>query len=222
MFKAILDQRASPREGFWIDQICINQDDNGETQFGIAAMDVVYKFSRLVVIVLKDICLSADEVSIVDLVEDDIYWEAPEGMLVSVGTCLHKIFGACRFSRAWCLHELQLTEQPRFLVPTVNGVISVGTEALEALFTQLSRLEEIDSYWAKASHRIDSQYSILNHVTDTNNRLPPTPGYALQIMSRVHDVFMTQSFIAGDKLSISMKSWALLLLLHLAEIYRGV
>ncbi|WYZ36008.1 hypothetical protein EsH8_X_000655 [Colletotrichum jinshuiense] len=43
---AILAQRGHPREGVWIDQVCINQRDEEEKQRAIACMDIIYRSCR--------------------------------------------------------------------------------------------------------------------------------------------------------------------------------
>ena len=56
LFKAVLDE-CEPYEGVWIDQICINQDDEKEKSTTIPAMDIIYQRTRLVVIVITDFSL---------------------------------------------------------------------------------------------------------------------------------------------------------------------
>jgi Heterokaryon incompatibility protein (HET) len=58
MFNAVLAKRASPSEGIWIDQLCVNQDDEEEKMTTIGLMDVIYKNARLVVILPEDVIMS--------------------------------------------------------------------------------------------------------------------------------------------------------------------
>lgn len=62
--EALLKERGHPREGIWMDQLCINQDDDAEKQRAIAAMDIIYKSCRRLVVLLEDVELSEDEVRI--------------------------------------------------------------------------------------------------------------------------------------------------------------
>lgn len=60
----LLDVRESDQEGIWIDQICINQEDEAEKASAIAAMDALYASARLVFILLEDVTLTHDEFTI--------------------------------------------------------------------------------------------------------------------------------------------------------------
>ena len=55
MFKALLDESRSADEGIWVDQLCVAQEDEAEKAATIAALDVIYKSARLVIICLEDI-----------------------------------------------------------------------------------------------------------------------------------------------------------------------
>ncbi|KAH7068387.1 heterokaryon incompatibility protein-domain-containing protein [Paraphoma chrysanthemicola] len=55
-----LEFRAS-EEGVWLDQLCIDQGNEKDKKIHIGAMDVIYRSSRRVVILLEDIQLSEDE-----------------------------------------------------------------------------------------------------------------------------------------------------------------
>jgi hypothetical protein len=61
LYKALLSERASPNEGIWIDQLCINQDDEVEKSHTIPAMDLIYGRASVVVVILGDICLNQAE-----------------------------------------------------------------------------------------------------------------------------------------------------------------
>jgi hypothetical protein len=57
MWRKIMKLRSSDKEGIWIDQLSIKQDDESDKQNAIAAMDLIYRSARIVVVVLEDICL---------------------------------------------------------------------------------------------------------------------------------------------------------------------
>lgn len=61
LYNALLNERQSQSEGVWIDQICINQNDEAEKQIAVNAMDIVYKSARAVVILLDDIEITTVE-----------------------------------------------------------------------------------------------------------------------------------------------------------------
>jgi hypothetical protein len=53
--------RASEEEGVWLDQLCIDQQNEVDKKIHISAMDMIYRSCRRVVILLEDIQLSQDE-----------------------------------------------------------------------------------------------------------------------------------------------------------------
>lgn len=64
LFKALLNERQSQHEGIWIDQLCIDQNDEQEKSITIPAMDIIYSRARVVVVVLGDILLTPDEIEV--------------------------------------------------------------------------------------------------------------------------------------------------------------
>jgi hypothetical protein len=61
MLDALMGFRASEEEGVWLDQLCINQENETDKKIHIGAMDIIYRSSRRLVILLEDIQLSQDE-----------------------------------------------------------------------------------------------------------------------------------------------------------------
>jgi len=59
--QALLNERKNAQEGLWIDQICINQDDEDEKKITVPVMDLIYKNARIVVIILGDIEVDTQE-----------------------------------------------------------------------------------------------------------------------------------------------------------------
>ncbi|KAK7755716.1 hypothetical protein SLS62_002328 [Diatrype stigma] len=116
--EALLKERAHPREGIWMDQLCINQDDDAEKQRAIAAMDVIYKSCRKMVVLLEDVELSEDEVRIAAK-----YELSPENFDVKTGRdsvdtadfpALFSFYDTVErarwWQRAWCFHEFVVIE----------------------------------------------------------------------------------------------------------------
>lgn len=64
--EALLAERVSPNEGIWIDQLCIDQENQEEKVQVVGAMDAVYRNARLVFIALEDILINTDEAAILD------------------------------------------------------------------------------------------------------------------------------------------------------------
>jgi hypothetical protein len=61
MLDALMGFRASEEEGVWLDQLCINQEDEKDKKIHIGAMDMIYRSSRRLIILLEDIQLGQDE-----------------------------------------------------------------------------------------------------------------------------------------------------------------
>jgi hypothetical protein len=62
---AILSDKDHPREGIWIDQLCINQEDSLDKQRSVAAMDVIYRSCIRLLVLLEDVMLDEAETRLV-------------------------------------------------------------------------------------------------------------------------------------------------------------
>jgi hypothetical protein len=61
MLDALMGFRTSEEEGVWLDQLCIDQGNETDKKIHIGAMDMIYRSSRRLVILLEDIQLSQAE-----------------------------------------------------------------------------------------------------------------------------------------------------------------
>ncbi|KAK5115876.1 hypothetical protein LTR85_009470 [Meristemomyces frigidus] len=131
MYQAVWAERLSDAEGVWIDQICIDQDSRAETTISMAAMDMVYRSARMVVVALDDIELDAHEGTILDNHMDEYarmlhvaptkrfrgkqppYLDTHEELY----QVLRKLLRSSWFKRAWCRHEMRLARDHVFLIP---------------------------------------------------------------------------------------------------------
>jgi curved DNA-binding protein CbpA len=131
MFQAVWDERKADTEGVWIDQISIDQESRVETTISMAAMDMVYRNARLIVVALDDLILEAHESSILESHMDEYaklshvapgkrfrgkqppYLDTHEELY----QVLQKILRSSWFKRAWCRHEMRLARDHVFLVP---------------------------------------------------------------------------------------------------------
>ncbi|GKT66367.1 O-methyltransferase family 2 [Colletotrichum tofieldiae] len=113
---AILAQRGHPREGVWIDQVCINQSDEDEKQRAIACMDVIYKSCRKLVVLLEDVELTENEVLLCERYDQKHASQAFSHVVQDTEeiACLismfSKIAAARWWQRAWCFHEFVVAE----------------------------------------------------------------------------------------------------------------
>ncbi|CAJ2513890.1 Uu.00g020090.m01.CDS01 [Anthostomella pinea] len=104
------------REGIWVDQMCINQDDETENQQFIAMMDTIYKRCRKLLILLEDVTLTPDETRVLakcdfHMLKDTVSWTPEEGDVPYLAAVCDKIESSRWWSRSWCWHELEINEQ---------------------------------------------------------------------------------------------------------------
>ncbi|KIW21593.1 hypothetical protein PV08_02173 [Exophiala spinifera] len=132
MWKAISQLRHSENEGIWLDQLCINQEDEREKQDAFYAMDLVYQSARLVVIVLEDISLSLADLDFLRFVcrldfDDQSNTFQLLANITRFNEVFDKIWAARCFSRAWCMQEYLNSVESCLLIsisegPHVNAV----------------------------------------------------------------------------------------------------
>jgi hypothetical protein len=120
MWRKTMKLRSSDKEPAWIDQLSIKQDHESDKQNAIAAMDLIYRSARIVVVVLEDICHSQEEMACV--IKFFGAWEADDiqnggALAQNFILILSKIFSTRWFSRAWCLHEHLMTRSGFVLIP---------------------------------------------------------------------------------------------------------
>jgi curved DNA-binding protein CbpA len=131
MLQAVWEERISENEGLWIDQICIDQDNDVEKTVSMSAMDLVYRSARVVIVALDDLELKEHEEAVLHnhvieyerlkhVVADKRfrrhqppYLETHDDLLL----VLQKILSSSWFRRAWCRHEMRLARDHIFLLP---------------------------------------------------------------------------------------------------------
>ena len=112
-------------EGIWIDQCGINQTDESEKRAAIGIMDLIYRSAREIFVVLEDICLSEEEMRILDDFAKN--YSRPAGLNRIApqpnrqdqnffNAALTKLVCARWFRRAWCSHELHCHRSCTFLI----------------------------------------------------------------------------------------------------------
>lgn len=144
MFQAVWDERLSDNEGVWVDQICIDQDNDVEKTVSMSAMDMVYRSARSIVVVLDGVLLEASEARLLESHMDEYnrqvqvpankrfrrrqppYLEAHDDLFL----VLRKLMRSSWFRRAWCRHEMRLAQEHVFLVPCKKEDSSSGSTVL--------------------------------------------------------------------------------------------
>lgn len=226
LFFALLQERLYPAEGIWIDQLCINQDDEREKAMAVASMDIIYKCARLIVVVLEDIWIDKSEEDVLrDLI--DMYRKKalldlttkPELSRIATGL-LWKIFSARWFSRAWCGHELHVSNNQVFLI-RIKGEDAVGGRIVRITAEFLHDLSTIEAdfvSWVAGSDEFMSMKALYNSRRARFNkliyaRLSRLPGPLIQSQDNAKmpsymrifaETFSLKSSITSDKLAIAL------------------
>ena len=136
MVHGLLNQRESSEEGVWIDQCCINQADPLDKQLLIGSMDVIYKCARKVVVILEDVGIPEAEEVVLQGVR--VQWKPRNEDLDALARILLRMLSARWFQRAWCSHELQLSDDVVFLLPAKNKPVELSADDVEQLYSVTS------------------------------------------------------------------------------------
>ena len=140
MLPSLLQQRRGLNEGIWVDERCINQDDDSEKSHAISAMDLIYKRARLVVVAIEDVSFSEVEALVIRRFVADAEADADgdegspldEDILFQI---LVKLASARWFQRAWCSHEFQLSNDLVFLLAAESDILELPIAVLPHLAT---------------------------------------------------------------------------------------
>ena len=167
-FQAVLGELESREEGLWVDQICIDQDNEIERNTTIGAMDLIYKSARAVIIALDDIEISRSEAVLLQAYVDNPYglirvsasvksYHSGNHHAADPGRLLHglldKISTSEYFERAWCQHELRIGRDHVFLircscsnVPGTRRVLRFTGSFLYYIFLLYAQDSPVGSY----------------------------------------------------------------------------
>jgi hypothetical protein len=112
---AILEDKDHPREGIWMDQICIDQSDPINKGKSIASMDIIYRSCIRLVILLEDIFLDEQEAALLgkyDSTEMAIKskWTGEDKNRGIYSSLYQKVNATRWWTRAWCLHEFGVND----------------------------------------------------------------------------------------------------------------
>ncbi|KAK7699344.1 hypothetical protein SLS64_011802 [Diaporthe eres] len=215
---AVLGLRGHPREGIWMDQICMNQEDDDEKQRAIACMDIVYRSCRRLVVLLEDVELTDDEVALCRRYDvPDMRWHiaARPGdddtpVLISL---FDKVARARWWKRAWCFHEFVVGEpwSTKRHQEAHNTVFVLGHGEDRTVTVQWLTLQSIlAEVIVKVDHHSpDSKYvsPILSGLDDRTSPLLDSPDRKAgatksSFLARFNGAAQTECSKAGDMLSV--------------------
>ncbi|RYO99079.1 hypothetical protein DL766_007913 [Monosporascus sp. MC13-8B] len=195
---AVLRERGHPREGIWMDQLCIRQEDEDEKRSAIAAMDIIYKSCRKVLVLLEDVVLTEDEIGI--CAKYDMYsghldaTRGPdEGDLPTFSSFPAKVGQARWWQRSWCFHEFVVVEpwsdKRHHVLHNTTLIMGIPGGTVSVNFLTVQRI------LSQAIHR------------EPHNRPPAAPAYAVgsmraSILAQYNAVAATGCTMAADRLSV--------------------
>jgi hypothetical protein len=105
---AILAEKDHPREGIWMDQLCIDQTSSVHKAESIAAMDIIYRSCIRLVVLLEDVFLDEREAKLPETYD---FKKSPEGDEKDLFAGFFRKVNAARWwTRAWCLHEFGVND----------------------------------------------------------------------------------------------------------------
>ena len=113
--EAILADKDHPREGIWMDQLCIDQNSSVDKGKSVAAMDIIYRSCIRLVVLLEDVFLDEREAKLHEEYDNtkrefETKWvpgEDEKGLFISFYS---KVNAARWWTRAWCLHEFSVND----------------------------------------------------------------------------------------------------------------
>jgi hypothetical protein len=113
--EAILGDKDHPREGIWMDQLCIDQSSSIDKGKSVAAMDVIYRSCIRLVILLEDVFLNEREAALHEKydptkMEFQRTWHPEEDEKEVFASFYNKVNAARWWKRAWCLHEFSVND----------------------------------------------------------------------------------------------------------------
>ena len=112
---AILEDKDHPREGIWMDQLCIDQNSTEDKMKSVAAMDVIYKSCIRLIVLLEDVTLDTIEIELVEKhksgsVRVEKVWNPGTREISALVSFYEKVNRARWWTRAWCFHEFNVNE----------------------------------------------------------------------------------------------------------------
>lgn len=216
---AILAQRGHPREGVWIDQVCINQRDEEEKQRAIACMDIIYRSCRKLVVLLEDVELTDDEAALCKRYDECYtpydytkhpYNESEIPYLISISD---KVAAARWWQRAWCFHEFIVAEPWAYkrhsnlhtaaFIMGVGGKRTITTSWLTLQGILVTVTLQL-GHKTLQSKQIDSLLASLQDRTspllDDHNR--KAGAITASFVARFNSIAQTGCLLPGDRLSV--------------------
>ncbi|KAF1358649.1 hypothetical protein EJ07DRAFT_166537 [Lizonia empirigonia] len=201
---AILEDKGHPRQGIWMDQLCIDQPSAVDKQRSVAAMDTIYQSCLRMLVLLEDVSRH-DRVG--SQVKYEYPWVPPVEERSMFVRFYHKIIAACWWGRAWCHHEFSVNEpwsEKRMRHEVHNATFIVnGPEGSTV------KIKWYTLHWIMVTALESSPELISTATTDAGQAIFTSfvtakrePGLRSSLMARHNGVSQKGSLYLKDKLSV--------------------
>ncbi|KAI0202558.1 hypothetical protein F4808DRAFT_66202 [Astrocystis sublimbata] len=209
------------REGIWLDQMCIQQDDRDEKVQAIAMMDIIYKSCRKLLIVMEDVAFEPEEIEILQRCEaitagrDITRWQPLQGEAPHIASMVRKIESSRWWSRSWCWHEFEINEpwsDHRSIDDAYGALMIVGDTAggtYTLKFSDYFRIRgsvEFPNPYSKEDFERDFRWVLMSNLNspylDPNSR--GEGAERSSILARFNAASTGQCLYPDDLISISL------------------
>jgi hypothetical protein len=223
MSNALIDE-LWPGEGMWIDSLCIEQDDEKEKAVAIAAMDLVYRNARAIIVALEDIELDNNMASAIQEFEEHGATKLSDSSLQHLTNAFGTIFSSRWFTRAWCDHEFLVSSGCIFLIgvnpdsPLTCKTLRLEGAVLSEIGTTATRYRASQVKPSDSQAELDSIFPLANwrHMMQTTRKIDadilsavhktPTTRHNGSYMHTFSRVFSLGSTFVRDKSSIALNA----------------
>jgi len=199
--------RVTGHSPFWVDQLCIDQDNETEKELAIGAMDFVYRAAIKVVVALEDIALDNDEAgALSDYAKHNIpLSKRPKTQLALVAGAFGKVLQSRWLQRAWCVHEFNVGRKPVFLIPVVTDRQrdDFNTTVLQVDYSFLSTISHVYVTEDIQNHRA-GRFSLIQNSRITEDQISNTRRFINRLKAlNMAEIFGTET-VTTDGSYISM------------------
>lgn len=211
---AILEDKGHPRQGIWMDQLCIDQSSAVDKQRSVAAMDIIYRSCLRMLVLLEDVSLNQEEVALCerhDRVRSQVKYEHPwvppmeERSLFA--RFYRKIIAARWWARAWCHHEFSVNEP--WSEKRMRHEVHNATFIVNGPENSTVKIKWYTLHWIMVTALETSPELISTATTDAGQAIFTSfvtaerePGLRSSLMARHNGVSQKGSLYLKDKLSV--------------------
>jgi hypothetical protein len=217
---AIISDKDHPREGIWIDQVCIDQNSTVDKQKSVAAMDVLYRSCIRLLVLLEDVTLTEEEARLSEEVNPTKNgwskgWLPRAELRPTFMSFYDKIKRARWWGRGWCYHEFIANEPwsdkrqyndihlATFVMNGPNGsTVKMKWHSIQHIMSSAIDLMSPEALFDSINDF--KGWAIFNSFTSKDEKVPGDGAsiWSSSIMARHNNVAQTGCQNPADRLSI--------------------